>query len=138
MVSATPLLRFFPSTLQPFGAEACTRVRPISRGTVVVVSGVSGDTNRLNPLVNNVERPFSPLSVMLPSKLVRNNRLVRTSPTDPWLGAHDTSRLVVGFTYKVHATIQKNRYRGASQTIQILALSPNTCNPQPSRHRNDA
>lgn len=34
-------------------------------------------------------------------EVVRSNRLVRTSPEDPWLGAHDTTRPVVGFTYKV-------------------------------------
>lgn len=34
-------------------------------------------------------------------KVVRRNRLVRNSPEDPWPGAHDTTRPVVGFTYKV-------------------------------------
>eukprot|EP00903_Cladosiphon_okamuranus_P016717 g15409.t1 len=34
-------------------------------------------------------------------EVVRSNRLVRTSTADPWLGAHDTTRPIVGFTYKV-------------------------------------
>lgn len=52
------------------------------------------------------------------AKVVRSNRLVRSSPGHPWLGAHDTTRPVVGFTYKVHT-----RTRCKMRTFWALRLS---------------
>lgn len=47
------------------------------------------------------DRTFVEIFHTLPPKVVRSNQLVKSSPGDPWLGAHDTTKPVVGFTYKV-------------------------------------
>lgn len=56
--------------------------------------------------------------------MVRSNGLVDTSPGDPWLGAGDTKKPVVGFTYKVTQHQGREPYvRGLSSISMYIVRS---------------
>ncbi|CAM9932793.1 unnamed protein product, partial [Ectocarpus fasciculatus] len=52
-------------------------------------------------------------------KVVRSNGLVDTSPGNPWLGADDTERPVIGFTYKVFRRYYLAKIQGELLEVNI-------------------